>query len=380
MRILFVTDECFYKSGGGNYTRALIQVFQNIVGKDECIIYFPYKLSETVIYKFDNMIMPMYRKTNYFQKTCNLLCGKPISFSKKSIAYLIEIIREKNIDCVVLGRSTYGGLAKKIKKEYSKILIISFYHDIINEVIRQSIRNKQYFWKNLPRLIACYRNEHISLKYSDVNTVLNEREKVAFVKNYHKEPDAVIPIFVKDCFNNELLQKKDTNICNLLFVGAYFEPNIRGVTWFVQNVMPCLGDDFLLYIVGRDLEKIGQQLECGRNNVKVIGTVDNLDEWYYKADIVVAPIFYGTGMKTKTVEALMYGKVILGTTEAFCGFAQMNDYLCNDAEEFIDKIHRYCDFGEGKRFSEYTRKIYLENYSETVIEKKIAEILQKFDK
>ena len=57
-----------------------------------------------------------------------------------------------------------------------------------------------------------------------------------------------------------------------------------------------------------------------RNNVTVVGSVENLDEWYNKADLVVGPIFKGEGMKTKTCEALMYGKRYLGTDEALEGY------------------------------------------------------------
>lgn len=35
---------------------------------------------------------------------------------------------------------------------------------------------------------------------------------------------------------------------------------------------------------------------------------------------MVMPIFSGSGMKVKTAEALMYGKFLIGTKEAFEGY------------------------------------------------------------
>ena len=57
--------------------------------------------------------------------------------------------------------------------------------------------------------------------------------------------------------------------------------------------------------------------------------VDCLETWYEKADVVISPIFLGSGMKTKTAEALMYGKPILGTIQirlrlGHCVILQLN--------------------------------------------------------
>lgn len=378
MKILFITDECFIKSGGGTYTRALIEVFENIVGRSDFMVYFPYKTNENQNWRLNNVIIPAYRKPGILDKIRSLSCGMPTGFSKRSINDVIRIINEERFDYIVLGRSFYGGIAKLIKRNNSEIKIITFYHDVIDEVIKERFKkeNTKDFLKNSPRLLSNYINEHISLKHSDKKIVLNHRDRKLYVQNYHEEPDAIIPIFSKDSFKRECVWQTDFQRCNLIFVGSYYWPNIIGITWFVENVMSQLDDSYTLYVIGRDMEKIKRQLESGRNNVKVIGTVDNLDEWYYKADIVVGPIFDGIGMKTKTVEAFMYGKIYLGTTEAFCGFVQIEDYICNSAEEFICSIRKYSKLRGRERFSEYFRKIYAENYSEEIIEQKIRKVLE----
>ena len=115
-------------------------------------------------------------------------------------------------------------------------------------------------------------------------------------------------------------------------------------------------------IIGKGFETLKNDLEC--DNVKVIGTVEDVSEYFYRADFVIAPIFEGSGMKLKTAEALMYGKTIFGTTEAFSGYALDFDRvggLCNTAREFIDKINGY-PYPQ-RRFNEESRKIYEQNYS-----------------
>ena len=58
----------------------------------------------------------------------------------------------------------------------------------------------------------------------------------------------------------------------------------------------------------------------------------------------------------------MFGKTIFGTDEAYSGFEKNCGYLCNNAEEFIEKINNYISQGESK-YNEKARKIYEDFYS-----------------
>ena len=103
--------------------------------------------------------------------------------------------------------------------------------------------------------------------------------------------------------------------------------------------MPSLSN-YRLKIVGKGFEYKKGDLE--RDNVEVIGTVDDLDPFYYEDNMMIMPIFYGAGQKVKTAEAMMYGKIILATDEALEGYDtdEVQDvYRCNSKEEFISAIH-----------------------------------------
>ena len=96
-----------------------------------------------------------------------------------------------------------------------------------------------------------------------------------------------------------------------------FSPNYDGIKWFAENVMTEL-KDYHLIIVGKDFEQKKDELE--NVNVHVVGTVESLEKYYYSENIMVMPIFYGDGMKIKTAEAMMYGKIILASDEALEGY------------------------------------------------------------
>ena len=82
-------------------------------------------------------------------------------------------------------------------------------------------------------------------------------------------------------------------------------------------------------------------------------------------------------MKTKTVEAMMFGKTVLGSDEAFCGYEGLNNYLCNTADDFIKRITDYKRNGV-KKFNEEIRKVYLDKYSENAVLSTMKEAINRY--
>ena len=115
-----------------------------------------------------------------------------------------------------------------------------------------------------------------------------------------------------------------TNKKFALFVGGAFYANQKGIAWFVKHVVPKI--DIKVYIIGKGFEKYKHSLEL-EGKVEVIGEVKSLSNWYLQAHFVIAPIFKGSGMKTKIAEAIMFGKKIIGTPEAFSGYEDVVDQL-----------------------------------------------------
>jgi FkbM family methyltransferase len=129
----------------------------------------------------------------------------------------------------------------------------------------------------------------------------------------------------------------------LLFVGGGFYANRSGISWFAKQVAPELS--ITICVVGHGLDDLREDLER-HPNIQLIGAVDDLAPWYRGAKAVIAPIFVGSGMKTKVAEALMHGKRIIGTSEAFVGYEEVAEHVgwnCNTKEEFITVIRQIED-------------------------------------
>ena len=204
--------------------------------------------------------------------------------------------------------------------------------------------------------------EKIGCKYSDKFITLNKRDSELLKTIYGKDSSVELPTSFDDRFDlekaNAAARCISGNSIAFLFVSVAFFANLQGVQWMIDNVIPYVQGNF--YIVGKGMDKVA--FKHLTSNIYIYGFVEDLTDFYYRARIVVSPIFVGGGMRTKTAEALMYGKSIVGTKEAFEGY-QMDSrcmYMCSTPDEFIQTITTMQDC---KRLNPYSRELYNQYYS-----------------
>ena len=107
----------------------------------------------------------------------------------------------------------------------------------------------------------------------------------------------------------------------------------------------------------------------------MLGLVDDLSSVYEGASFVIVPLFKGSGMKTKTIEAMSYGKTIFGTDEGFqgidCNYEKIGG-LCNTDKQFIEKINSF----KGDLINDYVLKLFKENYSNEAVQEKFNKLFE----
>ena len=134
------------------------------------------------------------------------------------------------------------------------------------------------------------------------------------------------------------------------------------------------------FVVGKGFEAMRAQLERpGR--VEVVCAVDSLADLYLDARFVIAPTFDGSGMKIKVAEALMYGKRVVGTPEAFSGYeevARKAGWVCATANDFVEAIAA-ARAGTTQSFLPELRALYECKYSFEAARSRLAEILEPAD-
>lgn len=375
MKILFISEFFFEINGASNLSMMHYKTIKDILKEDVIAVALTGGENE----KNDEYITYQSHKTK-FNKLFNYLQLNNCRINNKIIKEIYKIIEENNVDTVFIDNSTYGKLARHIKRKNKNIKVISFYHDVKRNLAKQWL--KKYGIKNLPDYIVTIYNEYLNSIYSDINITLNKRESKLLKKYYKKESDLELPIYINESKNikEENLNKEEFSI---LFVGAYYYPNVEGITWFCKNVMPLTNDKCKLYIVGRDMEILRNNLE--NKKVKVIGTADDLSYYYNLANVVIAPIFEGGGMKVKTAEAFMYGKCFIGSDESLEGYKENIDisllnkkiFVANSADEYLLAIDTLINNKEKVNFK--IREMYKKNYSISSANDKLRNILYELN-
>jgi glycosyltransferase involved in cell wall biosynthesis len=281
---------------------------------------------------------------------------------KSTISSVIQIIQSEKVDKVFVDGSNLGEIVKEIKITLPQVDVITFFHNVESRFFWGSVKQQKSL-RAMAILMANYFAERKSVAYSDKIICLSQRDSSLLQRVYGRSATHLSPMALQDKMPADFDKQGNSQPEKfVLFVGGIFYANRTGISWFVENVAPSI--HIRTCIVGRGFEELRQELGRDRK-VEVVGAVEHLGDWYRDAQFVIAPIFDGSGMKTKVAEALMYGKKIVGTPEAFSGYENIIEkagWICETAEEFILAIKNAQDQTK-LSFDPALRALYEELYS-----------------
>lgn len=378
--ILYISKRSKYDIGSVTHFQAL----KDIYGE------------ENVIYIDFNFSMPPKNEKNYIcygkysgrvERLKRVIQRNTMIINNEIINNLCNIVKDENIDIIFSEESTLGAFYKQVKKMKKDVKIITFYHDIGADLFRQ--------WRKQPGLLNKIENslsiyqEKMCVKYGDYNWVFHQADFNKFNKFYGFDPDIMIPLAspvpaaIKQIQDKEDIQSD--KVKKLLFVGSSYYPNVIGIRWFVKNVLPELYKNIQLIIVGRGLEFLKKEFQDSR--VNVVGTVETPVPYYLDADIFIAPLFDGGGMKVKSIEAISYGKCFVGTEESLHGFwEEFSDsvrnkfiYKVNTKEEWIAIINKLAT-QDTYKFNKTVFNDFYSHFSYETMKKSFEEQLKRIDK
>ncbi len=286
----------------------------------------------------------------------------------------LRTIRDKDLRKVLIDGSNLGTLAAAIKSRCPDVEVSTFFHNCEARFFWGALRQYRTL-RSLGVLFANYLAERRAVRYSDKLICLSERDSSLLRRLYGRGATHISPMAMHDRLPPDYLANDAWDgEPYALFVGGTFYANQAGIAWFAEHVAPHVA--IKTYVVGKGFESYREQLER-HGNIKVIGAVENLVPWYLGARFVVAPIFDGSGMKTKVAEALMYGKKIIGTPEAFSGYEGIADragWMCATADDFVAAISR-AQNEVIQSFDPELRALYDESYSFPAARARLAGIL-----
>ncbi len=182
--------------------------------------------------------------------------------------------------------------------------------------------------------------------FSKINMLVCVSEnEAAIAKNYVKKDTKilVVPNGVSKTFFNDIT--KFTNKENVIVFCANMavNRNIQAAIWFAKSIFPKIKEkiaDAQFQIVGSWPSKEVLKLNS-ISGVRVIGMVKDIEKYYTRGKVFVAPYHFGAGTKLKVLEAMASGIPVVSTDTGSFGIEvtdKKNIIIANNEIDFCNGV------------------------------------------
>lgn len=217
------------------------------------------------------------------------------------------------------------------------------------------------FLINWLHLHSLKRFEKRAILNSDLNFAYSDKDLEKYRELFPKAHWAVTRNATNASGIIPSVQKSEKNI---LIVGSLsYQPNVSGLFWFIENVLPHLPKDISVTVAGSNvIPSLRSKLEQTR--IQFIDTPLNLEPLYQRCALCVVPVFEGSGTRGKILEALAYERMVITTKIGAEGLEITEGVVFSEsAKQFIEAILKWTnDFEIRKSFAVKGRQQVLQRY------------------
>jgi len=196
--------------------------------------------------------------------------------------------------------------------------------------------------------------DRVTTAVSDVVITVSEKDAEIFKKYSRNKGKVVVVRHSIDTEKIPFYEVENQKVKTALFAG-----NLRSVQNYeaakkiieIAKQLP----EVKFVIVGEGKEKFTNYPD----NVIFVGKVESLDKYYKEADVCVIPLTTGTGIKTKVLECMAYGRPVITTEKGIEGLIdaeKLEGVLVDRVENFPTLIKKFELKRNYYRLREYVEK------------------------
>ncbi len=228
---------------------------------------------------------------------------------------LKEVLQESDYDIVqleILMMASYIDLIRS----HSKAKIVLRAHNIEHLIWERVAANssnpfKKWYINHLAKTLKTFEIRVPALVDGIAAITGKDAE---FFRSITSKPVISIPFGINPA--DYPVREAANNYPTIFIIGAMnWIPNQEGVRWFLQNVWTDLHKKYpglRFHIAGREMPAWMKELSLA--NVLVEGEVENASDFYAANDIMIVPLFSGSGIRIKIIEAMAWGKTVISTS------------------------------------------------------------------
>jgi len=134
---------------------------------------------------------------------------------------------------------------------------------------------------------------------------------------------------------------------NIIFIGALdWIPNQNGLMWFINHCWDKIFESEFkteLLIAGRNAPGWIIQFLKNKKGIRFMGEIDNACNFMLNNGPLIVPLFSGSGLRVKIIEAMALKKSIISTSIGAEGIPytdKENILIANTKDEFVDTVEQ----------------------------------------
>ena len=237
-------------------------------------------------------------------------------YDKSVLTQLDKIINEIEFDVIHADHTSMAQIAYYISKKTEKPwglrlhnlehIIWSRYSDNLSKLsVKKYISNYQ------SKLLRKKEFDYIAKSY--INFPITQNDFNIIKQNVKNSNSVVVSVGVDSELNKPInVEKIDNTLC--IATTYSWVHNVNGLIWFIEKVIPIVKTeipDIKFQLFGKNIPNIFEKYK--NLGVKPIGFVEDLNYYLSQSELYIAPLFVGSGIRIKILEAMAHGLPVIAT-------------------------------------------------------------------
>lgn len=233
----------------------------------------------------------------------------------------------KNLKCQIAYRAhnveslIWKGIAKNATNPLKKVYLQILYHQL----------------KNF---------EHRAIRLADVVIPISKQDEAYFIQTYPQLKSQTITMGASLSF--PLKSETSEAYQTLIHLAAMnWLPNVHAMRWFLRHVWPEVvrqRPKAKFYLGGKNIPD--EFMNASLPGLTVVSEVKEVDAFMNLGQILVVPLFEGSGIRIKIIEGMAAGKAIVASPKALEAIEYLdkkNVWVASDAHAFIQGLIELLD-------------------------------------
>lgn len=291
----------------------------------------------------DNRVKPLHAFLNLFTtQSYHIQRFVSIEFERQ----LTALLQANDYDIIQLETIYLAPYIDTIRRHSSARIVLRA-HNVEHEIWARIHENaaagpRRWYLHLLTERLRRY--ELAQLRRIDALVAITQRDLAYFEAQGLPSPGTVAPIGT-DLAHYQPDASSYAAPLSLSFIGSLdWMPNLEGLEWFIKTVMPKLAErlpQVALHIAGRNMPERLRAFASDR--IVIHGEVPDSQAFLRAHSVMIVPLFSGSGMRAKIIEAMSLAKVVITTSLGLEGIPAPSGeavWCADTAEAFVEAILR----------------------------------------